>query len=132
MEIAPLLLQSGGSLLAILALYGLARMLKLGGQPVLADDDAARRVAGEIEDGFEAVRVSISRDRTTALAKDAAGRIMVIKRHGNRFAGRVLGGSARVREEVDCIVVDPFEGRFGSVRLSLSDPGAWVDAINRL
>lgn len=132
MDIQPLLFQFGGSLIAIFALFGLVRLLGLGGRPALQDDEAVRAAASEVEDGFEAVRISISRDRAAALARDTEGRIMLLKRHGNRFAGRVLSGGARVREEVDGIVVDPFDARFGSVRLSVSDASAWADAINRL
>ncbi len=132
MEIQPLLLQFGGSLLAIFALFALARALRLGGEPGLADEDAVRAAANEVDDGFEATRISISRDGSAALARSDDGRIMVIKRHGNRFVGRVLTSAARVREEVDGLVVDPFEPRFGRVRLRLVDAGTWADAINRL
>ena len=132
MEIPPLLLQSAGSLVAIFALYGLARWWKLGGTVVLANDAEARRAASEALDGFEANRVSISRGGCAALVRDDQGRIMVIKRHGNRFAGRLLGNRASVREAVDALVVDSGETSFGAVRLSLNDPGYWADAINRL
>jgi len=111
-----------GSLLAIFALYGVTRWLRLGAKPVLADEAAAIEAAREVEDGFEAERVSISRDGATALARNEAGRIMVIKRHGNRFAGRILSSQTKVREEVDGLVVDPRETQLGSVRLTLSDP----------
>ena len=132
MEIPPLLLQTGGSLVAILALYLLARALRLGGSPVLADAAETALVAGEVEDGFVVQRVSISRGGTAALVSDSTGRIMLIKRHGNRFAGRILSPVANVREQVDSIEVDPGDPRFGTVRLSLTDPNYWVDAINRL
>ncbi len=132
MEIPPLLLQFGVSLAAILVIYAIARMIGLGGKPLLKDDDAVRQAAGEVVDGFEAQRISIGRGGKAALAKDDAGRIMVIKLHGNRFAGRVLTGGAKVREEVDGLVVDCGESTFGAVRLSVTDPAIWADAINRL
>ena len=132
MEIPPLLLQSAGSLVAIVALYGLARAMRLGGQTGLHDEAAVRQAAQEIEDGFDAQRVSIARDENAALAKDPSGRIMVIKRHGNRFAGRVLTPAAKAREEVDALVVDCGERNFGPVRLSINDSAAWADAIARL
>ncbi len=132
MEIPPLLLQFGGSLVAIVVVYLLARMIGLGGKPVLSNDEAVHQAAGEVEDGFEADRISISRDKKAALAKDASGRIMIIKLHGNQFAGRILTGSAKVREEVDGLVVDCGESTFGAVRLSLLDSAIWADAINRL
>lgn len=132
MDAQALFLQTGGSLIAILALYFVARALKLGGKPRLADEAQVQACAGEVEEGFDAQRVSIARDGAAALARDADGRIMVIKRHGNRFAGRVLTSSAAVREEVDGLVVDTAEARFGAVRLSIDDPAYWADAINRL
>lgn len=136
MDINPMVLQFGGSLLAVLALAGLARLLRLGGTPALRDESAAARAASEVEDGFEAHRITLDRKGAAALLRDAEGRIMVIKRHGNRFAGRVLTGAASAREEVDALVVDPGPGidatRFGTVRLALKDAASWADAINRL
>ena len=131
-EIPPMLIQTGGSLLAIFALFLLARWLKLGGKPVLANHAAVQHAANEVEDGFTTQRSAIARAGDAALAVDAAGRIMVIKRHGNHFSGRVLTPTAKVREEVDAIVVDCGEARFGPVRMSLDETGDWVDAINRL
>lgn len=132
MNIHPLLWQFLVSLVAILALYGLARALRLGGQPKLSDEASVRFASGEVEDGFVPDKFAISRRGDAALARDANGRMMLIKRHGNRFAGRMLDNSARVHEEVDAIIVDAGDARFGSVRLSLDEPGIWVDAINRL
>ncbi len=132
MELHPLVLQFGGSLIAILLLAGLATLLRLGGKSTVADSAHLARIASEIEEGFEMAKGSISRGGQAALARDSAGRIMIIKRHGNKFAGRILGGSARVTEEVDALVVDPAESRFGTVRLSLADASYWADAINRL
>ncbi len=132
MEIDPQLYVFGGSLITILVLAALAKSLKLGGKPVLADDAAVRRAAGEVEDGFDADKVSISRDKAAALASDQSGRIMVIKRHGNQFAGRILNGDASAREMVDGLIVDCGEARFGAVQMALSDASAWADRINRL
>ena len=131
-DIDPQILIFGGSLIAIVALAGLARWMGLGGNPVLRDEDAVRFAAGEVEDGFEAERISISRDKKAALASDAGGRIMVIKRHGNQFAGRILTGHANAREVVDALIVDCGEARFGPVRLTLTDSSTWADRINRL
>ena len=127
-----MLMQFGGSLIAILVLAGIAVLLKLGGKPTLKDDAAVAEAAAEVEDGFDAQRISISRDGSSALAREDAGRIMVIKRHGNKFAGRILASNARAREEVDALVVDPGETQFGAVRLTLKDASYWADAINRL
>ena len=132
MEIPPLLLQFAGSLAAIFALYALSRFLRLGGDVRMTDEDTARRVAAEIVDGFAALKISISRKGEAALVADKDGRVMVIKRHGNRFAGRLLCANASVREEVDGLVVDPADKHFGNVRLTLNDASTWADRINRL
>ncbi|MCL9983180.1 MAG: hypothetical protein NBV60_08490 [Erythrobacter sp.] len=132
MALPPLLLQTAGSLIAILALAGLAWWLRLGGAALLDSDDAVRRAAGEVEDGFTPVATACDPDGTSALARDAAGRIMVIKRHGNRFAGRVLGPGAAAWVASGQIEVVPGEARFGTVFLSIPDPDAWADAINAL
>lgn len=132
MDIQPLLVQFGGSLIAIFALYALARAMRLGGKRVLENDESVRFAASEVEDGFDAQRVAIAKGGVAALAMDTAGQIMVIKRHGNQFAGRILTSEARVSEEVDAIIVECGDPRFGAVRLSLDRPATWVDAINRL
>jgi hypothetical protein len=125
-----LLIQTAGSLVAILALAGLAWWMKLGGAPALDSEAAVRRAAGEVEDGF--TPVAIAHNDAAALARDAAGRIMVIKRHGNRFAGRVLGPRSTARVAAGALEVDPGEARFGTVSLALPDAEAWAEAINRL
>ena len=131
-----LLTQTAGSLVAILALAGLAWWLKLGGAPRLDSAEAVARAAGEVEDGFAPVATSHDAEGASALACDGAGRIMVIRRHGNRFAGRVLGPGATARPDVQPgefnLVVDPGEPRFGKVFLTLPDAQAWAEAINRL
>ncbi|MEM1194816.1 MAG: hypothetical protein AAGH57_01825 [Pseudomonadota bacterium] len=132
MDLSPMLLQFGASLAAIFALAGLAVLLKLGGNPTLRDEAAVALAAGEAEDGFKAERSSIARGGKAALARDPSGRIMVIKRHGNKFVGRLLSSNASCREVVDALVVDAGDAQFGTVRLSLSDAPYWADAINRL
>ncbi|MFA6218922.1 MAG: hypothetical protein WC692_03985 [Erythrobacter sp.] len=136
MELPPLLLQTAGSLVAILALAGFARWMKLGGTPLLTDDDGVRRAAGEVEGGF--MPVSIARDARglAALARDAQGRIMVIKRHGNRFAGRILDERARAMLNKELgetlLVVMPGQTLFGAIHLDIDAPRAWAEAINRV
>jgi hypothetical protein len=136
MALPPLLLQTAGSLVAILALAGLAWWLRLGGSPLLTDDDAVRLAASEVDGDFAPLAIARDVKGTAALTRDAQGRIMVIKRHGNRFAGRVLGPAAsaaiwRVPGQI-ALEVDCGEPRFGKVALDLPDPHSWADAINAL
>lgn len=127
-----MLLQFGGSLIAILVLSGLAIVLKLGGKPSLKTELDVAVAAAEIEDGFEVSRCSIARGCNAAVAQNAAGQIIVIRLHGNRFVGRILTLRASAKEAVDALIVDAGEPLFGDVRLSLSDAPYWADAINRL
>ncbi len=124
----------GGSLATILGIFALARALKLGGRPTLNDATTAQKVAEEIENGFEAVRVSISRTKDAALLRAKDGRVMLVKRHGSHFVGRILSRQSSAREEVDALVVIPGAGenQFGSVKLRLDDAASWADTINRL
>lgn len=132
MSLPPLLVQTAGSLAAILALAGLAWWLKLGGAPTLADEAALRRAADEVADGFEVADYALSHDRTAALVRDSQGRIMIIRRHGNRFAGRILGTGACASVTDAGLSVDCGERRFGPVHLDLDEPQAWADVINQL
>lgn len=132
MNIHPLLIQFGGSLLAIFALFVLARWMKLGGKPVLADESAVRHAAGEVEDGFVAETTVIDAGGTAALAMDASGRIMLIKRHGNRFAGRVLGAKAWAETFDKGLLVNSAETQFGVITIETEKAETWVDAINRI
>ncbi|MFM7402995.1 MAG: hypothetical protein ACKO1N_02635 [Erythrobacter sp.] len=136
MALSSLVPQTAGSLVAILALAGLAKWMRLGRAPTLVDDAAVRRAASEVEDGFVPVSIARDKDGTAALARDGNGRIMVIKRHGNRFAGRVLGDRAAATLSIDhddaSLAIMTGETLFGDVRIVVDDPDAWVAAINRL
>ena len=74
------------------------------------------------------VQVELSEE----LVRDSQGRIMIIRRHGNRFAGRILGTGACASVTDAGLSVDCGERRFGPVHLDLDEPQAWAEAINRL
>lgn len=132
MALPPILIETGGSLVAILALAGLAWWMKLGGAPLLQDEAAVHRAAGEISDGFEVAKYEISRDRTAAVVQDCSNQIMVIRRHGNRFVGRILGASAIAQANETTLEIDCGERTFGVVKLEIGDGSAWAEAINRV
>lgn len=129
MNLPPALIQFLGSLVAILALAALAWWLKLGPEPRLESDEAARIAADEAISGFTPVRIARDRDRRGAVLSDSSGRILLLKPHGTMFAGRLLTAKASAHIEEDTLVVDTAEKRFGSVRLILDDPSAWMQAI---
>ena len=134
--IPPLLVQTVGSLAAILALYALTRWMKLGGTPKLDSEEAVRRAAGEVEYGFTPIDVACDAEGAGALARDAAGRIMLVRRHGTRFAGRLLtplaSASLAAGTDQPKLTIDTGEARFGKTTLNIADPATWADAINRI
>ena len=126
-------LQFGGSLAAILLLAWLARRLGLGGDPQLRDAQEARRLASEAFEGFEARDVVLDRDGTGALLREAAGRVMVLRRHGARWAGRLLDSHATVRLDRTLLSIATRDKTFGAVTLDLGDEAqVWAESLQRL
>jgi hypothetical protein len=126
-------LQFGGSLLAILALAWLARRLGLGGDARIRDEAHLRELAEEALCGFEPVAVAIDRAGFAALARDGAGRIMLLRRHGAHFASRLLDSHANARLDRNLLVVGTADKRFGEVTLDLGkDAQAWAASLRRL
>lgn len=125
----PALIQFLGSLIAILALAGIAYWLKLGPTPRLVDRDAAVRAADEAVSGFSAVDCAIDREGHGALLRDGAGRILLLRPHGSHFAGRILSPAASARLEGETLIIDTAEKRYGIARLTLPDASAWMQAI---
>ena len=132
MDLPPALLQFLGSLAAILALAGLAWWMKLGPQTALANEDEARFAANEAVDGFTATEVALDKQGRGALLGDAQGRILLLRPHGTHFAGRVLTGEAKARVDGPTLVIDTAERRYGSARLAVPDPQAWVKRIEAI
>lgn len=132
MDIHPQILTFAGSLIAIFALAGLAVLLRLGGTRKLTNTEEARLAAGEVLDGYEPSRIALDKDGAGAVMIDEAGKIMVIKTHGNQFAGRILTASASARTAGDTVTINSGESRYGNVTLRILDATSWGDAINRL
>ena len=126
-------LQFGGSLGAIVLLAWLARRLGLGGDPRLRDPGEARRLAGEVLDGFEAHEVVLDRAGIGALLRDPAGQVMLLRRHGARWAGRLLDSHAGVRLDRTFMTIATRDRTFGAITLDLGDQApAWASGLRRM
>lgn len=132
MELLPVLLQFGGSLIAIVTLAWLARRLGLGPDPKLASEEEARDAAEAAAPGFHPIALSLDREGQAALLRDAAGRVLLLRPHGAHFAGRLLTPLAQARIEGDDLIVDTAEMRYGAARLRLDDASVWTKAIDAL
>ncbi|WP_126176106.1 hypothetical protein [Tsuneonella rigui] len=127
------LLQFGGSLVAILALAWIAHKLGLGGDTRIRDEAHLRELAEEALCGFDPVDMAIDRSGMGALARDAQGRVMLLRRHGAHFASRLLDNHLHVRLDRNLITVGTGETRFGTITLDLGDQApAWAASLRRL
>lgn len=129
MELPPALLQFLGSLVAILALAGIALWMKLGEAEHFSDAQSVRDAAHAAEYGFSPVQTVIAEDGRAALAKDAQGRIMLLRAHGNKIAGRILGPAAAARTEGETLIIHSGERRFGEARLVIANSSVWMQSI---
>lgn len=127
------LIQLGASLVAILLLAWTAHKLGLGGDARIRDADHARALADEAVSGFDPVEISVDRAGYGALLRDAQGRVLLLRRHGAHFAGRMLDGHADSRLDRHFLTIGTREKTFGSVTLDLGPQAqAWAASLRRL
>lgn len=127
------LLQFGGSLLAILALFWLAHRLRLGGDRRIRTEEQARELADEALCGFEAEEIALDRSGHGALLRDAQERVLLLRRHGAHFAARLIDRRASVRLDRNALTIATPDTSFGTVTLDLG-PAAqhWAASFRRL
>lgn len=127
------LLQLGGSLLAILALGWLASKLQLGGDRRIRSDDEARALADEAVSGFEPVDIALDRSGYGALLRDADGRVLMLRRHGSHFAGRLIEKRPQARLDQNLLIIEAEDRPFGAVTLDLGkNAQIWAASLRRL
>ncbi len=128
-----LALQLGGSLVAVLFLAGMSRWLQLGGDLRIRTEGDARRLADEAICGFDPVDLALDRAGIGALLRDGAGRVLLIRRHGGRFAARLLDSHAGVRLDRNFLTVETSDPHFGAVTLDLGPRAPqWAGSFRRL
>lgn len=114
---------AAGSLVAILALAGIAWFLCLGRDTRIEGPEAAADAADQSLPGFTTLNAVVGADGQGALAVSREGRIAAIKRHGARLAVREVTWEA-IRATPAGMLVETGERRFGSVLV------AGVDALD--
>lgn len=127
------LLQIGVSLIAILALAWLARKLDLGGDERIRDEDHVRFLADQAVSGFEPVDIAIDRAGVAALLRDSSGQILMLKRHGTHFAGRLITTRPKARLDQELLTIHAEDQQFGAVTLHLgAQAQIWAASLRRL
>jgi hypothetical protein len=105
----------GGSLVAILALAGIAAWLKLGGDPL--DERAAIDAAGDMLPGFVPEAVLLASDGAAALVRGREGRVAVVKVHGAQPAVREVVRPVGLAAAGEGTIVRSGDRMFGDVVL---------------
>ncbi len=130
---AMIALQGTLSLVAILLVVLAARAMKLGGDVRIRDEAHARELADEAICGFTPVDIAIDRASIGALLRDAAGRILLIRRHGSHFVARLLTSHAGVRLDRHFLTLSTDDARFGTITLDLGPQAqVWASSLRRL
>lgn len=127
------LAQAGGSIVAILVLAFICSKLGLGRDVRIAGEGHARRLANEAIDGFEAEDLALDRAGIGALLRDSQGRVMLLRRHGAHFFGRLLDSHAFARLDRNFLTIGTGEKLLGQVTLDLGDRAqVWASSLRRL
>ncbi len=108
-----------GSLAGVLALGGIARLLRLGRDEPLTAEEIAERLQFDYPP-FTIDRLVISRDGRMALARASDGRLAAAKAHGAHPATRLLS-SPMITAEGEIKLVDTGDRWFGPLRLQLDE-----------
>lgn len=127
------LIQLGASILAVLFVAWLVKRIGLGADPRIADADHAIRLAEEAEAGFGGVEVARDRAGFAAIVRNAEGRQMLVRAHGNFFAARSIDASVMGRLDKEQLTLTTPERSFGSVTLHLGkEAGMWASRMREL
>jgi hypothetical protein len=127
------LIQLGGSVVAVLFVVWLVGKMGLGADPRIADEAHAISLAEEAEAGFRGIEVARDRAGFAAIVRNAEGRMMLVRAHGNFFAGRPVDAATVGRLDKDFLTLAMPEKTFGSVTLQLGkDAGMWASRMRDL
>ena len=121
------------SVVLILGVTWLSRKLALGSDVRLRDEAEARALAEAAVCGFRPRELALDRAGIAALARDDAGRVMLLRRHGAQFAARLLDDHAYTRLDRNFLTVGTGEHYYAPVTLDLGDQAAvWAASLRRL
>ena len=127
------LIQLAGSLVAVLFVAWLVKRMGLGADPRIADAAHAIRLADEAETGFGGIEVARDRAGFAAIVRNAAGRMMLVRAHGNHFAARPVDADVMGRLDKEFLTLTMPEKTFGAVTLKLGkEAGMWASRMREI
>lgn len=128
-----MLVQLGGSLIAVLALGWLARWLELGGDFRITSVDHAKRIAFDGLYGFEAVSAAVDKAGGSALLKDADNRHLLLMVKGNKMVARMVTPDMAGRLDQKFLTINVGEPSFPAVTLNLGkDAQYWASGLRHM
>jgi hypothetical protein len=123
------LIKLGGSIIAIGAVFWLVRYMGFGATHTrIRDAGHAIALAEEAECGFAGVTAAVDTAGFGALVTNAAGAVMLVRAHGNRFAARRIGPGWHARLNRRMLELTAAESTFGTVTLDLGEEAGAVAA----
>ena len=121
------------SLVLVLGVAWLVRFMGLGADVRLRSEVQVRDLARSALCGFEPTDMVLDRAGIGALARDAQGRVMLLKRHGAQFAARLLDSHAFTRLDRNFLTIGSGERNFTPVTLDLGEQAqVWAASLRRL
>lgn len=128
-----LFVQTGASLVAVLFVAWLVGWMGLGADPRIEDAAHAIRLAEDAEAGFRGTEVARDRAGFAAIVRNAEGRMLLLRAHGNHFAARPVDASVIGRLDKDFLTLTTPEKTFGAVTLHLGkDAGMWASRMREV
>ncbi len=106
-----------GSLAAVFALAGIAWLLGMGRTAGIGDEDQAKAMARDAQSGFHPVSAIVGSDGEAALAIDAGGALVLVRRHGAQFAARYFPAPPPVQAGDDGLQIATGERIFGTITI---------------
>ncbi len=127
------IIQTGASLVAVLFIAWLVGRMGLGADPRIQDADHAILLAEEAEAGFRGIEVARDHAGFAAIVRNAEGRMMLVRAHGNHFAARPVDAAVMGRLDKEFLTLTMPEKTFGAVTLKLGkDAGMWASRMRDL
>lgn len=122
-----------GSIAAVLALAGIAWLLKLGHPPRIESPEAAARQAREAHSGFRPKEVALDRDGRAALVLGEQGEAVLLRPHGAQIAARVFRTPPGAAQSGPVLTIATGERMFGDAALMLGEAEAarWAARLER-
>src|SRR3546814_14930333 len=108
-------IQLGVSLVAVLFIAWLVGRMGLGADPRIQDAAQAIRLAEEAEAGFGGVEVARDRAGFAAIVRNAEGRMLLIRAHGNHFEARPVHARLTGRRDTALLTRTTPDTHFGTV-----------------